>query len=173
MKIKVFTTLLCCMFLTSCNLNIEDFSKPKAYDPREIASDDHPFAVETMEEIIRCLDEDDSEALKKLLSQEVLNRTETDDEIEEIMKTYDGKSFSHDNIRNGISSSSAHEGKYKQKSIYITAENLVTDTDFICNIDAYYTLVDENDPSKIGIKTICIFDKELNPICAINFGKEI
>jgi len=145
------------MSFTSC-------SKKDAYNPKELGSNDYPFALETMQKIVTAFDEEDSEALVEMFSDRARENYDIEGQIEEALEYYNGKSISSVDKLTCCDRTSAHikDGSYKYKTINFVLLNMETDAGEEYSIDVYYVLVDEEEPSRIGLSQIFFIDPEDN-----------
>jgi len=162
MRIKEFLILILYLLLgfvlCSCGVASSLGNTSKEYNPSEISANDYPFAVKTMESVLKCFNENDKETLKKLFSESISSKNELDKQIENALVVYEGKSISHNDIRSGIYQKSSKDGQYEYKSIRVVLENVVTDNDKTYNIEMIYVLVNEKDTAQIGISKIFLRD---------------
>ena len=149
--------LICAFFLTSCKRSSD-------YDPTIIGSNDRPFAIETMQKIITALDEKDSEALAALFSEDARENYDIDEQIEKAFEYYNGKSVTSVEDVDSCGNASTHikDGLYKNKSIRFKLYNMETDAGQSYTLDVIYVLVDEDNPSRIGLSKIYFKDPEDN-----------
>ncbi len=164
--IKIIASILCCITLTACNL-LFDLNESREYNPRDLFSRDYPFAKETALEVIRCLDSDDSEALKSLISDDVVLGCNIDERINELFDFYKGKSVSYERISSGIRSSEYRKDHYQYKVIDIDIDNILTDENELYNLELWYVLVDDESPSHIGLSEIVFRDNNGKPLLDI------
>lgn len=145
------------MSITSC-------SKKDEYNPKELSSNDYPFAIETMQKIVTAFDEEDSEALAAMFSDRARENYDIEGQIEEALEYYNGKSINRVDKLTCCDRTSAHikDGSYKYKTINFVLLNMETDAGEEYSIDVYYVLVDEEEPSRIGLSQIFFIDPEDN-----------
>lgn len=155
--IKIIVLISVTLYLSSCSYPLLDKTKD-SYNPAEPGADDYSFAEETGLEVLRCLDENDVEGFKTLLSEATMSKPNAEKQIEMLFDFYEGISTSHDEVRSGKSSAKFREDHYEYKSIYIYIHNIMTDEGKSYNLEFYYVLVDSDDPSKIGISEIVFRD---------------
>ena len=133
-----------CMFSNNNNINTEK-------EQRLLA-----------EKIFLCLDEDDTDSLKKLFCQKTLDEYEDiDKEIFRAMIFYDGKTVSYDSK----SISNSDGGSYKDGNLvklrtsgYI--ENIETSSGAKYTVRFYNYLISEENPEKVGISKIVIISDD-------------
>ena len=160
---KVIMSFLCSIILSSCSLPL-DLNESSEYNPRDLFSRDYPFAKETALEVIRCLDSDDSEALKSLISDDVVLGCNIDERINELFDFYKGKSVSYERISSGIQSSEYRKDHYQYKAIEIDIDDILTDENESYSLELWYVLVDDENPSQIGISKIFFRNDEGVPL---------
>lgn len=150
----LFTALMVCIIASSCAIP-HSLDKPEEYDPRDVLADDYPFATETMSEVLRCFNEKDSEALKSLFSQQLSSASNIDEQLENAMNYYEGRSVSHDEVRcMDKSTHSLGNGYYSLKIISVDMKNIITDADKTYDLKFWYVLVNDDAPSEIGLYKI-------------------
>lgn len=147
--------------MCSCNVPsipflVDDGSSE--YIPRESGSDDYPFAESTIETVLKCLDENDSQTLKELFSESVILKYDVDKQIEDAMTFYEGKSNSYDDVRNGIRRADFRKDHYVYKSIRTVMGNIITDNNKTYTIELEYILVDDKDETNIGLSKLFVRD---------------
>lgn len=110
-------------------------------------------------EIIRCLNNNDSAGLNKLLCRELTSKYSYDDPIAKAMKLYSGKCLSHKQIMiNGDYISDS--GVVKDSHINYTIKDIKTDGGFHYNITVYSYLTYEENPDRVGICYIKIVNTD-------------
>ena len=159
MKKVIRYLLLIIAFLSFSSCNSKD-----DYDPKDIDANDRPFAIETMQKIITALDEKDSEALAALFSEDARENYDIDEQIEKAFEYYNGKSVTSVEDVDSCGNASTHikDGLYKNKSIRFKLYNMETDAGQSYTLDVIYVLVDEDNPSRIGLSKIYFKDPEDN-----------
>ena len=110
-------------------------------------------------EILRCLDEDDTEGLKSMFCEEVASSHDLDEEIAEAMEFYKGKSVSFSSISLG-GGDSMEDGELTDSHIGYSIRGVETDEDATYKIVTHSYLVYKENPDFIGITYITIIDKE-------------
>ncbi len=110
-------------------------------------------------EVLRCLDEEDTESLKSLFCEEVQSTHNLDEEIKEAMEYYDGKTVEYRNIQIG-GGDSVRDGKIVKLDIVPVVRNVETDAQKKYNIAIHSYLIYEEKPSCVGITYINIIDKD-------------
>lgn len=154
---KFIMLILFCILLSLCSCSMLDKTND-SYNPTEPGADDYSFAEETGLEVLRCLDENDVEGFKTLLSESTTSEPNAEKQIEMLFDFYEGISISHDEVRSGENGAKFREDHYEYKSIYIYIHNILTDEGKSYNLEFYYVLVNSDDPSKIGISEIMFRD---------------
>ena len=144
---------------------------PDTYDPHESSLDqDIEYTKSVCADVIRCFDEGDAESLKQLFSEYSIEISDLDADIEYAMEIYDGRSISYDySHRRG--STDVSNGYYYYKSSVGYIENLVTDSNREYYIQVKVVLVSDDEPEKVGIKTIEIMDPNNENQTLIRIGK--
>ena len=112
-------------------------------------------------EIIRCLDERDSESLLKLFSNSVKEKYDLDEQIDQLFAAYEGKSVWYDklfnvgygdNIDNGVlTKRTASYGVYLNMSVWMDRKYRVVVSSYSVN---------ENEPNKVGVFCIVLENHE-------------
>lgn len=121
-SLLLFISLICMFFSSSCAIQDID-------DPKDIDYDAYPFANETMLEVLRCFDEEDTEAFKSLFSEELASKSNIDKQIEDAMKYYEGKCVSHGEVHQENGSVAISDGYYTHRRIIIKMNDIITDKD--------------------------------------------
>lgn len=154
---KIVFLLFCVAFLVACKSSNID-------DPTDIDSYNRPFAVETMQKIITAFDNEDNETLKELFSEVAKQNYNIEKQIAEAMEYYKGKSVNpcEDVSYFFTNSSKISDNKYYYKSIQFMLLNMETDAGESYSFNVFYTLVDDKDPSQIGLSKIYFIDPEDN-----------
>ena len=158
MKKEMYLLLIVVLIsFTSC-------SKKDAYNPKELGSNDYPFALETMQKIVTAFDEEDSEALVEMFSDSARESYDIEGQIEKALEYYNGKSINSVDELTFCENASTHikDGSYKYKAIEFELYNIETDTGNSYSLVVVYVLVDEDNPSRIGLSKIYFKDPEDN-----------
>ena len=148
--------VLCSLAVCSCGLSSFKNSKDSSSesDPRAWGYDDYPFAKEAMMTILKCFDENDSETLEGLFSEEMTKGYDLKKQIEEAQEFYEGTSVSCGKFDYyGLMESNFNKDHYEYKRIEAGNREVITDKDKTYHITYDYILVDD-DPTKIGILTL-------------------
>lgn len=107
-------------------------------------------------DIIHCLDTDDAQGLKNMLSDNISGNSGIDDQLNKVMELYNGKCVSDDSIRTSISDTDDNGDKHD--SLYLDM-NVKTDSgkhyDIYVNAYTY-----SSDPMQEGIYSFTIKDKD-------------
>lgn len=150
--------VICVTFFVSCK------SSEPSFDPRDVNSNDRPFAVETMRKIVMAFDEEDSEALYEMFSDAAKENNDIKSQIDKAMQYYEGKSVTvcDDVSRFLIGSSGIKDNAYYFKNIRFKLYEWETDAAETYSFDVIYVLVDDEEPSQIGLAKIYFKDPEDN-----------
>ncbi len=154
---KIIYLLFCVAFLAACKSS-------DTYDTRDVNSNDRPFAIETMQKIITAFDDEDSETLVELFSEAAKQNYDIEKQTEEAMEYYKGKSVNpcEDVSYFFTNSSKISDNKYCYKGIQFMLLNMETDIGKSYSFNVFYTLVDEDNSSRIGLSKIYFIDPEDN-----------
>lgn len=158
--IKLIFPVLFCIMLSSCGMISSVMEESEEYDPADIFANDYPFAEETALKVVDCLNESDEEGLKALLSESVLSQEDVDAQIDELFDFYKGKSVSHNEVRRNEASTESRDGRYVFKILEIDVHQILTDENETYNLEFYYGVVDDKNPSNIGILKLWFRDEE-------------
>lgn len=158
--IKLIFPVLFCIMLSSCGMISSVMEESEEYDPADIFANDYPFAEETALKVVDCLNESDEEGLKALLSESVLSQEDVDAQIDELFDFYKGKSISHNDVRRNEASTESRDGRYVFKILEIDVHQILTDENETYNLEFYYGVVDDKNPSNIGILKLWFRDEE-------------
>ncbi|MBQ8412429.1 MAG: DUF5104 domain-containing protein [Lachnospiraceae bacterium] len=144
---------------------------PDTYDPHKSNSlQDEEYCKGIMTEVIRCLDEEDSEGLKEMFSEYSMELSDLDSQIEETMKIYDGVSENYEEFVYSLGSYNVEYGYYYSKDATIETRTLYTDTGREYYIEIGIRLV-AGKPSKEGIMYIRIEDLNDENVTMTKIGK--
>lgn len=138
--------------LTGC-MFVKDKTKSESYDKSV--------------EILRCFDEKDTEALKKLFCQHIQNDSNIGKEIEEAFALYDGKAVSFKFNYSGGVSGSWRDGRAVDEHISPNVEEIITDSDNVYLICYHEYLTYVKDEKCVGITYIRIFNEETDEMVQI------
>ena len=145
----IFLSLLC--LLSSC----------------EIESGESDLLESTANEVIRCFNEDDVDALKLLFCQNTLNEAvDIEMQIENAFECYDGKSESYDFHYLGFDGCCV-DGKWIDKHSTVKIKNIKTSSEKMYWITYTEYIIYDNDSGKIGIIGMSLRDENLNVIAEI------
>lgn len=137
--------------LTSCDTSSDEISSLKV----------------TAEEVVRCFDEDDVDALRLLFCKNTLNEAlDIESQIETAFGYYDGKSKSHTFSYMGFDGCSI-EGKWTDKHSIVRIKDIRTSTGKSYWITYTQYLIYDNDSERIGIIGMSLRDENLNVIAEI------
>lgn len=142
---SIFTTIITFTFFAGCSSNI---FQGKTY-----------YAKQTAEKILQCLDDDDTNGLKNLLSEETQSLSDIDTQIQAAIEFYQGKTVSHGNI--GVSDSVRH-GDINWVAVYPHIQSIKTSDNK--KYDIVFSSFYENTQhsSKIGMYRLKIINDEGN-----------
>ena len=159
-KILAIICIISISFLTACNL--DDFAGDWEYDPHK-SRGDSDYGKTIIDEVIRCFDEDDVDALVDMFSDEQKNKYNLERQIKKAMEVYNGKSVSCDEYSFCVTGANVYYGYYSSKCGEAEYSSVVMDSgEEYCIIVGIY-LVEDDDPSKVGLTHIVI--KDANYIC--------
>ena len=129
---------------------------PDTYDPHTSTRiEDSEYCRVILQEVIRCLDENDVEDLKSMFSESVKGEWDLETDIVNAMKVYEGTSVSYDFSHSG-GSVHVENGYYYHKGERSRTRNLITDAGKEYYIDIIIILADDESKNEgicaIGIK---------------------
>ena len=156
------------MFLSIIVLNLSSCVFIPLFDNSD---EENVFTVKTQmkndcKEIIRCLEEKDSDTLKNMFCEKLLNNYENiDEDIEQAMVFFQGNITSYGNVLYG-DSDSIRNGEYVLFTVSPHIKELKTDADKEYRIKYYQDLINVENPDRIGVSYIKITD-ETDNICEI------
>ena len=160
--------------MISCSTMPQQSSSSKTYDAADLFADDSKFAEEKMLSVLNCFDDNDTAGLKELFSESVVKHNELDKQIEKAFDSYDGKSVSHKEAECEICQSECGKDHYTYKSIRIIMDNVVTNSNKEYFIELVYVLVNEEDPSQVGLLQLSLYDaKDTNKELISFIGEKI
>ena len=121
------------------------------------------------EKVLKYLDTDDVEGLKRMFCEKTIAQTpDLDEQIEAAMEFYEGKTVSHGNTL-GSEGESVDNGVTTKLDMEPHITDIKTDAGGKYNIMIYSYLVYAEDPSKEGISEIDIYT-ENDTICTIGYN---
>ena len=142
-------------FLSGCSFTDSkedvDFHTSKTREESE-------YCKEILDEVIRCLDEDDTETLYNLFSEYAKSKHTLEREIKKAMEAYDGKSVSCDEYAYGRGSYSVYYGYYSFKIGESEYGNVSMDTGEEYKLIVEICLVNDDEPEYMGLSRIRIKD---------------
>ncbi len=142
--VSIFLLLISIMVLCSCNSD---------------APSESQIGYELALEVLRCLDEEDTESLKSLFCEEIQNTHNLDEEIKEAMEYYDGKTVEYSNIQIG-GGDSMRDGKIVKLGVVPVVRNIETDAQRKYKIAIHSYLIYEEKQNLVGITYINIIDED-------------
>lgn len=155
---KVTYIILAIIFMfgfTGCD--ISDIGETTEFDPHTPGGQDE-YCQPILDEVIRCLDENDAETLKSMFSEYIAKNCDLDEQIKNAMDVYDGKSISCDGYTCEYSSYHIYYGYYKEYTSRMEYESVITDSGQDYNIVVRYCIVYDEHPECVGLKGIDIRD---------------
>ena len=112
-------------------------------------------------EIIRCLDERDSESLLKLFSNSVKEKYDIDEQIDQLFAAYEGKSVWYDKLFNVGYGDSIDNGVLTKRTVsYSIFLNMSIWIDRKYRVVVSSYSVNENEPDKVGVFCIVLENHE-------------
>ncbi len=154
-KILAIICIISISFLTACNL--DGFAGDWEYDPHKSRGDSN-YGKTIIDEVIRCFDEDDVDALVDMFSDEQKNKYNLERQIKKAMEVYNGKSVSCDVYSYETISSHVYYGYYSFKHSELEYRSVLMDSGEEYHISVCVTLVDDDEPSSLGLTDIIIRD---------------
>ncbi len=154
-KILAIICIISISFLTACNL--DDFAGDWEYDPHK-SRGDSDYGKTIIDEVIRCFDEDDVDALVDMFSDNDKKDSRLKNEIKKAMEVYNGKSLSCESYTYETISSHAYYGYYSFKQSELEYKNVYMDTGDEYRLIVEICLVDDDEPDNIGLSRIRIED---------------
>ena len=145
------------IFLSGCSFTDSkedvDFHTSKRREESE-------YCKEILDEVIRCLDEDDEETLYSLFSEDDKSEHTLERQIKKAMEAYDGKSVSCDVYSYGRGSYKVYYGYYSFKTASVKYRKVETDSGKEYYIHVLICLVDDENPKSVGMQGIEIKDAD-------------
>lgn len=150
-KILFIVFLLLSFSLTSCDTNSDEMNSLKI----------------TADEVVRCFDEDDVDALKLLFCKNTLNEAlDIESQIKTAFGYYDGKSETHTFSYMGFDGCSI-EGEWTDKHSIVRIKDIRTSTGKLYWITYTEYIIFDADSGRIGIIGMSLRDENLNVIAEI------
>ena len=125
------------------------------------------YNVKTLNEIIRCLDEKDEQALINMMSKNIRKEFNVSAQIEQAFSVY-GKTEDYGEFNDhGIMSSDVRHGRYKRKVIGAEMKGVKTDSGRIFDIMFGRCVIDKENPDDVGVYKIYLKDREYGHLAII------
>ncbi len=143
-------------------------SKSAEYNQDKNADwDEQEYNVKTLNEIIRCLDEKDEQALINMMSKNIRKEFNVSAQIEQAFSVY-GKTEDYGEFNDhGIMSSDVRHGKYTRKVIGAEMKGVKTDSGRIFDIMFGRCVIDKENPDDVGVYKIYLKDREYGHLAII------
>ena len=143
-------------------------SKSAEYNQDKNADwDEQEYNVKTLNEIIRCLDEKDEQALINMMSKNIRKEFNVSAQIEQAFSVY-GKTEDYGEFNDhGIMSSDVRYGKYTRKVIGAEMKGVKTDSGRIFDIMFGRCVIDKENPGDVGVYKIYLKDREYGHLAII------
>ena len=143
-------------------------SKSAEYNQDKNADwDEQEYNVKTLNEIIRCLDEKDEQALINIMSKNIRKEFNVSAQIEQAFSVY-GKTEDYGEFNDhGIMSSDVRHGKYTRKVIGAEMKGVKTDSGRIFDIMFGRCVIDKENPGDVGVYKIYLKDREYGHLAII------
>ena len=143
-------------------------SKSAEYNQDKNADwDEQEYNVKTLNEIIRCLDEKDEQALINMMSKNIRKEFNVSAQIEQAFSVY-GKTEDYGEFNDhGIMSSDVRHGKYTRKVIGAEMKGVKTDSGRIFDIMFGRCVIDKENPGDVGVYKIYLKDREYGHLAII------
>ena len=156
-KISVLNLIFLIIILVGCNPDVSkeggevDFHTSKTREESE-------YCKEILDEVIRCLDEDDADTLKSLFSEYIDSKCDLERQIDKAMEAYDGESVSYAEYGCERGSRNVHNGYYSLKYASVAYRDVIMDSGAEYYIHVVICLVDDENPENLGVTRIEISD---------------
>ena len=143
-------------------------SKSAEYNQDKNADwDEQEYNVKTLNEIIRCLDEKDEQALINMMSKNIRKEFNVSAQIEQAFSVY-GKTEDYGEFNDhGIMSSDVRHGKYTRKVVGAEMKGVKTDSGRIFDIMFGRCVIDKENPGDVGVYKIYLKDREYGHLAII------
>lgn len=143
-------------------------SKSAEYNQDKNADwDEQEYNVKTLNEIIRCLDEKDEQALINMMSKNIRKEFNVSAQIEQAFSVY-GKTEDYGEFNDhGIMSSDVRHGRYTRKVIGAEMKGVKTDSGRIFDIMFGRCVIDKENPGDVGVYKIYLKDREYGHLAII------
>lgn len=159
-KILILVLVLINIFnLSGCDIVLP---YEKEYDPHYIdPKRERVFNEETLKEILECFDNKDADTLLDMFSEAAKSKSDLPALIEQAFEIYGGKSVSYERFQDfGYTTMATDENGCIEKSIGAEMRNINTDDGNVFIIGFTKCVVDERNPSRLGITEICLQNSE-------------
>ena len=151
----IIITIIFMFALSGCN--ISDVDETTEFDPHTTWNYSD-YCKPMLDEVIRCLDEGDSETLKSMFSEYVTENHDLDVEIRNAISVYDGKSVTCENYVCGSMACNVKNGYYSKRNVEISYDTVSMDSGEEYSIVVRICLVNDEHPERIGLIGIDIRD---------------
>ena len=151
----IIITIIFMFALSGCN--VTDVGDTTEFDPHTTWNYSD-YCKPMLDEVIRCLDEGDSETLKSMFSEYVTENYDLDEEIRNAMDIYDKKSVYCNNFVYGNNGYSIKDGYFSERNIVVRYDEVSMDSGEEYNIVVRICLVDDEYPNMIGVTGVEIRD---------------
>ncbi len=143
-------------------------SKSAEYNQDKNADwDEQEYNAKTLNEIIRCLDEKDEQALINMMSKNIRKEFNVSAQIEQALSVY-GKTEDYGEFNDhGIMSSDVRHGRYTRKVIGAEMKGVKTDSGRIFDIMFGRCVIDKENPGDVGVYKIYLKDREYGHLAII------
>ena len=143
-------------------------SKSAEYNQDKNADwDEQEYNVKTLNEIIRCLDEKDEQALINMMSKNIRKEFNVSAQIEQAFSVY-GKTEDYGEFNDhGIMLSDVRHGRYTRKVIGAEMKGVKTDSGRIFDIMFGRCVIDKENPGDVGVYKIYLKDREYGHLAII------
>ena len=151
------TMIVLMIFLTGCMF--ADKNEPEEVDfHTSKRSEESDYCKEILDEVIRCLDEGDRDALIELFSESIKEEYNLAKQIRETLEEYDGKSIAYDVYAYERGSFHVMNGYYVMKYGEVEYRKVIMDSGEEYYIRVFVCLVHDENPQHIGVVRIEIRD---------------
>ena len=137
--------------------SVTDIGETTEFDPHT-TWDYSDYCKPMLDEVIKCLDEKDTETLKNMFSEYVTENYDLDEEIKNAMDAYNGKMVSCEKFFCDNGGYSIQDGYFSYRCCSVEYECVSMDSGEEYNIVVKICFVDDEYPERIGVTGIDIRD---------------
>ena len=159
MKKAIFILMLICSLILSSCRNDDSSEELDPHDGFQAIEYDRMIMDEVMPKVEKALEENDVELLKSLFSPYVIEtQPDLEKDIFELFLAFEGEVVSYEEDWPDSSTGSKRDGIYVFRVTRFGYRTVETSTGNVYRIRCHYTVVNDENPSQVGLSDISIID---------------